>query len=66
MFVFWGFCFCWCTKDVVMKVKVFKSFVKRGMLRSKPEILSTSLVQIERLMCEVEFWEVFYGKNEGF
>jgi hypothetical protein len=29
-------------------------------------MLPTSQEQSERLMCEVEFWEVFYGKNEGF
>jgi hypothetical protein len=22
--------------------------------------------RFERLMCEVEFWEVFYGRCEGF
>jgi hypothetical protein len=29
-------------------------------------ILSIPTDDFERLMCEVEFWEVFYGKNEGF
>jgi hypothetical protein len=43
---------------------MFKSFKPR--YPRYPVILQTSSDFFERLMCEVEFWEVFYGKNEGF
>ncbi len=35
---------------------------KKVVKRDLPDVQVT----FERLMCEVEFWEVFYRKNEGF
>ena len=51
------------SEEIVMKVKMFSLNLKP---MKASVILSIPTDKFERLMCEVEFWEVFYVKYEGF